>query len=89
MSLRAALGASRLRLLRHLLTESLLLASAGGLAGLLLTRLSLGILTRLVPAGMTAAARLELSAPVLLFSVFLSLSTVVFLRPRCEHRSSI
>ena len=77
MSLRAALGASRFRLLRQLLTESLLLSAAGGLAGLLVAQLSLGILTRLVPTGMSS--RLELSAPVLLFSVLLSLVTgVVF-----------
>jgi predicted permease len=79
MSLRTALGASRFRLLRQLLTESLLLSAAGGIAGLLLAQLSLGILTRLVPSSMANSSRLELSAPVLLFSVFLSLATgVVF-----------
>ena len=42
MSLRAALGASRPRLLRQLLTESLLLSAGGGVAGLVLAKLSLG-----------------------------------------------
>jgi putative ABC transport system permease protein len=77
MSLRAALGATRPRLLRQLLTESLLLSASGGAAGLLLAKLGLGILTRLVPASMATGTRLELSAPVLLFSGLVSLATAV------------
>jgi predicted permease len=77
MSLRAALGASRPRLLRQLLTESLLLSASGGAAGLLLAKLSLGILTRLVPASMATRTRLELSGTVLLFSALLSLATAI------------
>jgi putative ABC transport system permease protein len=77
MSLRAALGANRLRLLRQLLTESLLLSAGGCVAGLAIARLSLGILTRLVPASMATGTRLELSGAVLVFSAFLSLATAI------------
>jgi putative ABC transport system permease protein len=50
MGLRAALGASRFRLVRQLLTESLVISAAGGLVGVCLATWELGVLKAAIPA---------------------------------------
>ena len=76
-AIRAALGAGRWRLLRQLLTESLLLACAGGGLGLLLarwgTRAALGVL----PTALPRADEIRLDGRVLLFAIVISLLTGV------------
>jgi putative ABC transport system permease protein len=52
MQLRAALGAGRSRLLRQLLTESLALATMGGIAGVVLARWAIRVLVAAVPGGL-------------------------------------
>jgi putative ABC transport system permease protein len=79
VALRAALGASRLRLLRQFLTETLLLSLAGGVAGLLFAQWGVYALLKLNTAdiplqdGFHLDARLD--ARVLLFSLALSVLT--------------
>jgi predicted permease len=82
IAIRLALGASRWRLLRQLLTESLLLAALGGLLGLLLGLWGLAGLMRMVPEGLTSyfqlQERLGVDQTVLFFTLLISLLTGIF-----------
>ena len=75
MALRAAIGAGRTHLLSQLLTENLLLASLGGLAGILLARLGLGVLLGMGPRQIPRLAETTLDSPVLLFAAVLTCLT--------------
>ncbi|HEY7515611.1 MAG TPA: ABC transporter permease, partial [Vicinamibacteria bacterium] len=74
---RAALGASRARLVRQLLTEGLLLAGAGALLGMLLAEGLIALLVRLAPANLPRFDAVELDGRVLLFTLGASLFTVL------------
>jgi predicted permease len=77
ISLRLALGASRYRIVRQLLTESFLLAAFGGLVGILLAQWGVRILVALVAK--TTPLDVQPDVPVLIFTATVSiLSGVVF-----------
>ena len=75
MTVRAALGASRLRLTRQNLAETLLISGFGGLAGLLLASWSLGAIRLLVPSNMPLAAPIRIDGGVLAFTLAVSLAS--------------
>jgi putative ABC transport system permease protein len=77
-AVRSAVGASGFRIVRQLLTESLLLALTGAGLGVLLTYRSLGwIVARLPEHSFPHEADFHINIPVLLFSVCLALLTSV------------
>jgi putative ABC transport system permease protein len=79
MAIRAALGASRWRRGRQLLTESLLLAISGGAAGLLLARLGVRLLLAMAPDNLPRAYDIRLDTRVAGFTLLVSLLTgIVF-----------
>jgi predicted permease len=73
ISIRIALGASRLRIATQLLTESLLLAVIGGAAGLLLAAWGLDLLLALRPGSLPQPDAVGLSMPVLGFAMTISI----------------
>ena len=67
--IRAALGASRARLIRQLLAESLVVALAAGALALVLSRWSLQTVTMLVPDGLPRLSSIRIDAVVVVFTV--------------------
>lgn len=79
MALRAALGAGRWRIVRQLLTESVLLSCSGGCLGLIGLAWSMRALVGLAPSTIPRLDQASVDNAVLLFSLVLSITTgVVF-----------
>ena len=77
-AIRRALGVSRARLARQLLTESLLLVALGAAAGLALAATLLRILATKLPAALTSVETPHLDLPVLAFSLTMALIVGIF-----------
>ena len=78
IAIRTALGASRLRVIRQLLCESLLLALMGGTAGLLLAWWGVDLLGAAGPQGLPHIAQIKVNFTVCAFTFALALGSTVF-----------
>jgi putative ABC transport system permease protein len=77
IAVRLAMGAGRARVVRQLLTESMLLAIAGGVVGAILSVWAVDLLIALAPANAPRLAEVRVDAAVLIFAAVLSLLTGV------------
>src|SRR4029453_13654893 len=75
IAVRIAIGAGRGRIIRQLLTESLLLAAIGGALGLLLAVWGTQALIALVPKKIPRGANIQLDIAVLIFTLAISFAT--------------
>jgi len=75
LAVRTAIGAGRERLMRQMITESLILAFAGGGLGVLAAMAALPLMARLVPSTLPMAGMPAIDARVMLFAGLLTLGT--------------
>jgi predicted permease len=75
IAVRLALGAPRSRLIRQMLTESLLISLVGGGLGALLAIEGVRALVALLPAGFPRASEIHVNAPVFAFTLLISMVT--------------
>ncbi|HYK42068.1 MAG TPA: FtsX-like permease family protein, partial [Thermoanaerobaculia bacterium] len=75
LAVRTAMGAGRERLVRQLLTESLLLAFCGGAIGVVLAAAVVPLMGRLVPTGLPIAEGFGVDSRVLLFAAAVTMLT--------------
>ncbi len=88
MGIRAALGARRSRLIRQMLTESILLSLAGGLVGLVLSIWGIKLFVTLAPNWLPRTTGIGIDARVLGFTVAISVATGILFGLAPSLRSS-
>ncbi|MCA1576321.1 MAG: ABC transporter permease [Acidobacteria bacterium] len=77
IAIRTALGAGRRRILRQLFTESVLLAIAAGVAGLILAIIGTSLMSSYLPEGIPRIREITIDAPVLVFTLAAAIVTGV------------
>jgi len=75
IAIRASLGAGRARIVRQLLTESVMLGLVGGALGLVVAVVGVRALLLLIPAGMPRVTEVAIDARVLVFTMVTALAT--------------
>ncbi|HVR09655.1 MAG TPA: ABC transporter permease, partial [Thermoanaerobaculia bacterium] len=88
IGIRAAMGASRLRLVRQLLTDGLVLSLLGGAGGLLVAAFGIRLLTSLAPDDIQRLDEVRIDLPTLLFTfgVLLVAAAVIGMAPALQRR---
>jgi putative ABC transport system permease protein len=77
MAVRGALGAARSRLIRQMLTESVILGLAGGIAGVMLAYFAVSGLVTLAPRDLTRSVQITFDMRIVLFAFLLSVVTSI------------